>query len=725
MSLLLCINKTLYTLSPFLGIILIGLALVTLTRISHPEAKVENTAFNWKDSQTQASMASIESLLNPLPSSQGRGSRSRYDESIAPFSLVNAPETDQDRGVFAPPRVKKSKMPKDAPVFIKGEVRGEVRYPPCEERDEVLAEQHRMFSIHPMGRISEYPRHIPYSSEKKTLMEKTARESFEVFQYTFRLPGDEKNWTVMWDYNIGLVRTTHLFKCNDYPKTTPAKMLNANIGLREICHSITGGALAAQGYWMPFETAKAVAATFCWKIRYALTPLFGTDFPSLCIPPQSRQFGKMTIDPDIIRQATELSNRYRQLELDLKMANRSQNLLLSPTTSTPQNMVYHQTWSAPIDSNNLDITHQSYPKPGGVVQADREAARQAQHQTVSSSKNTFTPINTPGGATTLLERKESGQPRGSQPRGSTSNPRKLPPLREFIGLADFESSLCENPLKRRLANDADVEQAQDTKLISPKGQTLIASIPRRQVALRARSEQHEDNGNEDDDGDDDLEFDDDSCLYKMSIDDDDESFSSSFCDFDPDSDSDSGAESDLAISSSLQSDSSDEDPNHKTRFCYKKSHDKKHAQGIMTRKQKKEDKKVEMPMRRSSQAHHRRQSQFHSLRNLRRGEDNLSSPSPPAASSSKRKSKNSGDDLKAAETLLALHSGSSTLSGEDDDGDTDTSSPWANNKKRKEKRKFYRHQLVKRRAPGRSSLAVNSRSELYGRTAKRFRRASF
>ena len=30
-------------------------------------------------------------------------------------------------------------------------------------------------------------------------------------------------------------------------KTMPAKMLNSNPGLREICHSITGGALAAQG----------------------------------------------------------------------------------------------------------------------------------------------------------------------------------------------------------------------------------------------------------------------------------------------------------------------------------------------------------------------------------------------------------------------------------------------------------------------------------------------
>lgn len=39
-----------------------------------------------------------------------------------------------------------------------------------------------------------------------------------VFQYTFKVPGEDKEWTVMWDYNIGLVRTTHLFKCNDYSK---------------------------------------------------------------------------------------------------------------------------------------------------------------------------------------------------------------------------------------------------------------------------------------------------------------------------------------------------------------------------------------------------------------------------------------------------------------------------------------------------------------------------
>jgi hypothetical protein len=43
-----------------------------------------------------------------------------------------------------------------------------------------------------------------------------------VFQYTFKLPGEEKEYTIMWDYNIGLVRTTSLFRCNNYSKACPS-----------------------------------------------------------------------------------------------------------------------------------------------------------------------------------------------------------------------------------------------------------------------------------------------------------------------------------------------------------------------------------------------------------------------------------------------------------------------------------------------------------------------
>ncbi len=36
-------------------------------------------------------------------------------------------------------------------------------------------------------------------------------------------------------------------------QTVPAKMLNANPGLREIVHSITGGALVAQGMFLFYQ----------------------------------------------------------------------------------------------------------------------------------------------------------------------------------------------------------------------------------------------------------------------------------------------------------------------------------------------------------------------------------------------------------------------------------------------------------------------------------------
>lgn len=34
------------------------------------------------------------------------------------------------------------------------------------------------------------------------------------------MPDEDKIYTVMWDYNIGLVRTTSLFKCNHYNKVS-------------------------------------------------------------------------------------------------------------------------------------------------------------------------------------------------------------------------------------------------------------------------------------------------------------------------------------------------------------------------------------------------------------------------------------------------------------------------------------------------------------------------
>lgn len=41
---------------------------------------------------------------------------------------------------------------------------------------------------------------------------------YAVFQYIFKVLGDETEYTVMWDYNVGLVRMTPFFKCCKYSK---------------------------------------------------------------------------------------------------------------------------------------------------------------------------------------------------------------------------------------------------------------------------------------------------------------------------------------------------------------------------------------------------------------------------------------------------------------------------------------------------------------------------
>jgi hypothetical protein len=43
-----------------------------------------------------------------------------------------------------------------------------------------------------------------------------------VFQYTFKKPGDDKVYLVLWDYEVGLVRITPFFKCCKYSKVCAA-----------------------------------------------------------------------------------------------------------------------------------------------------------------------------------------------------------------------------------------------------------------------------------------------------------------------------------------------------------------------------------------------------------------------------------------------------------------------------------------------------------------------
>jgi len=72
-------------------------------------------------------------------------------------------------------------------------------------------------------------------------------------------------------------------------------------GLFELAHNLTGGSIGAQGYWMPYECAKDLCRTFCYSIRWALTPIFGPTFIKLCILPTDRYFKVYAISQETTR----------------------------------------------------------------------------------------------------------------------------------------------------------------------------------------------------------------------------------------------------------------------------------------------------------------------------------------------------------------------------------------------------------------------------------------
>ncbi|KAI1737276.1 hypothetical protein F4680DRAFT_217569 [Xylaria scruposa] len=254
-------------------------------------------------------MLSLSSLLNPAPPGSSTGNKL----PPSPESLSPADSCVEDSVFLDRLAIPKQKMPKDAAIFTKSKPKGAINFHPYDDLDEVSLHRARRFQVHPLGKIREYSRHIPYNSGKKDFFEKTGRESFEVFQYVFKIPGNDVEYAVMWDYNIGLVRMTPFFKCCKYPKTTPAKMLNSNPGLKEITHSITGGSIMAQGYWMPYQCAKAICATFCYNISGALIPIFGPDFPALCTRADAPEYSRMIIDPAIIIRSTREAEYYRHI----------------------------------------------------------------------------------------------------------------------------------------------------------------------------------------------------------------------------------------------------------------------------------------------------------------------------------------------------------------------------------------------------------------------------
>ncbi|KAK7553076.1 hypothetical protein IWX91DRAFT_273300 [Phyllosticta citricarpa] len=177
-------------------------------------------------------MIKIQSLLNPLS-----------EASLGRHSPPPSPHLSD---------VHRQKVSKTAAVFVKGEPKGEVRYPPHEiDDDDELAAELLKYRITPtpLRDIKKYPRHIPYNSDKKSFLTKTGREAFEVFQYTYKVPGDSTEYVVMWDYNIGLTRITPFFKSCKYPKVSTTPVSRSNMLTRSLVDYSSKGVENKQRPW--------------------------------------------------------------------------------------------------------------------------------------------------------------------------------------------------------------------------------------------------------------------------------------------------------------------------------------------------------------------------------------------------------------------------------------------------------------------------------------------
>lgn len=155
---------------------------------------------------------------------------------------------------------------------------------------------------------------------------------------------------------------------------------------------------------MPYKAAKAVAATFCYKIRYALTPIFGKDFPSMCTHPTDPTFEKFLIDPAIVRECTDETNRWRTEGVTYKVpaAEQHTSIASSPTVSsvpsTPQLQFSCSPWGIKA---SLPQHEEPADRESGYGTPESMNEKYAFSPAVSPRSHAWTSINRPSSPVSL------------------------------------------------------------------------------------------------------------------------------------------------------------------------------------------------------------------------------------------------------------------------------------------------------------------------------------
>lgn len=78
-----------------------------------------------------------------------------------------------------PPTGKTKSTAKDAAKLERSTVSGDVNFPAFVIQNKHVQQELQKFDVYPSEDIMEYPKHIPYTSEKKGFQLQTGRDSFE------------------------------------------------------------------------------------------------------------------------------------------------------------------------------------------------------------------------------------------------------------------------------------------------------------------------------------------------------------------------------------------------------------------------------------------------------------------------------------------------------------------------------------------------------------------
>lgn len=124
----------------------------------------------------------------------------------------------------------------------------------------------------------QYNTSLPVSQKNPNSISLTSDRDF-VTVYEYKVG----NNYIIWDYSIGWVYITSIWKSAGHYKADVLKLVSTSPEIQNQVYKTKGGCLKVQGTWIQYDVAKKLASRFCYPIRFSLVPVFGNDFVELCL----------------------------------------------------------------------------------------------------------------------------------------------------------------------------------------------------------------------------------------------------------------------------------------------------------------------------------------------------------------------------------------------------------------------------------------------------------